>query len=215
MRGVILRDALVLHKRYLRRASIAVLIASVAGTLLMRFAMSSVLSIVLPMGVAALTANLFAEDERDGWADYLKTMPISTSRIIGARYLVSMGAVVLCAVYSLAMSLLAYLLFGEQVFQLYIILPGIGLAVSILNVLLLLPSCYAFGASGANAVSLGILLAVSMIVFAIQRIDVVHWVGVLASMPQYIFWVGAAALLAVFCAASFFLSKAFFNRRRA
>lgn len=214
MRGAILRDALVLHKRYLRRASIGVLIAGVAGTLLMKFAMSSALSIALPMCIAALSANLFAEDEKDGWADYLKTMPISTSRIIGARYIVFMGTVALCTCYALALNLLAYLLFGEQALQFYVILPGIGFTVAVFNMLLLLPACYAFGTSGANAVSLGILLAVGVIVSAIQRIDVEHWMGALASTPQYIFWVGTIALLVVLGVASFFLSKLFFDRRR-
>ncbi|RVU98470.1 ABC-2 transporter permease [Coriobacteriales bacterium OH1046] len=209
MRGAILRDALVLHKRYLRGASVGVLIAGVAGTLLMKFVMSSIISVALPMCIAALSANLFAGDEKDGWADYLKTMPISNSRIIGARYIVFMGAIALCTCYGLALNLLAYLLFGEQALQFYVILSGIGLAVAVLNALLLLPACYAFGTSGANAVSLGILLAVGAIVSATSvSMRSIGW-ACLHRHRSTSSGRGAIALLVVLGIASFFSRSSF------
>lgn len=213
MKGILIRDAILLYKKYLRKPFFVIAILSLIFTLLMGFPVSGLMSLVLPMGMGALATNLFAEDEKDNWLKYVKTMPISVIKIVGTRYVIFFSTVVFCVVYSLFLNLLAFFLYREQALSLYFIFMIIGFTVSVLNNLLLLPACYKFGVNGANVISLGIMMVIGAITYGIKRINLEYWINIFETIPQHIFWVIVVITFLVLGIVSLKLSIFFFNKK--
>ncbi len=188
MKGILIRDALVLYKRYLRIPATIISIVGLVFTLAMGFPISSLLSLILPIGIGALSTNLFAEDEKDNWLRQVKIMPVSDSNIVYSRFIVFMSTVFISSLYVLCLNAIAYLVHREQALAFYFIFTAIGLMVAIFNNFLLIPACYKFGAQGANIVSIGILIIVGLLTVWLKNLNIKYLVNIYKISPSYVIW---------------------------
>jgi len=197
MKGILIRDVLVLYKRYLRIPVVIISIAGLVFTLIMGFPISSLLSLILPIGIGALSTNLFAEDEKDNWLRQVKIMPVSDANVVCSRFIVFMGTVLTSSLYMLFLNAVSYLVHKDQTLTFYFIFTAMGFIVAVFNNFLLLPACYKFGAQGANIVSIGILISVGLLTVGIKKINIRYFMNIYETSPSYTIWLIAIVIFLI------------------
>lgn len=186
MKGILIRDGLLLYKKYLRFPLIILALVGLMFTIMMGYPISSIFSLILPLGIGALIINLFVEDEKDNWLKELKSMPISSAQAVGARFIIFSSIIFGCFLYSLCLNLVAFLLYKELPISFYMIFPFLGFIFALFNNFLLLPTCYKFGIQGANVVSMGILILIGIIVAGIKKVNLEKWILICNAVPRYV-----------------------------
>lgn len=213
MKGILIRDVLILYKKYLKITTYVVLTLGILATIIFGFSINSLLSLILPAGIGTLATNLFVEDEKDNWLRFIKTLPISSEKIVLARFLVFNGLVILSTLYILSLNVLSYLIHEDQKLIYYIIFSICGFAFSIFNNFLLMPACYKFGIKGANNVSIIILIVLGLFSVSIQKINFWYFINIYKSIPHYIILVMVVLIYIIMGFISIKLSTHLYNNK--
>ena len=194
MKGILMRDGLVLYKKYLRFPLVILSSLGLLFTFMMGFPISSLLSLLIPLGIGARIVYVFAEDEKDNWLKELKTLPISSAQAVGSRFILFTSIIFGCSLYSLCLNLIAFLLYKEQPLSFYFVFPILGFVFAVFNNFLLLPTCYKFGVQGANVVCMSILILTGMIAFGIKKLNLKDWINFYETVPQYVVFLSIAVV---------------------
>ncbi len=213
MRGLLLRDLLVLLKRVSVGRVAALAAAGILFTLIMRLAGTSLVSIVLPLSATGMMSVLAAEDDKTNWQKFVRASPASDWDGVCARYLVCGAVLLAVGIYVIMLNLACYLLFREQQPYLYLLLCTVGIVVAWVNALLVIPSCFGRGASGANIVSMGFVFLAGALAWLASRVDLSGFVRWLAGVPTYAYVLVGAVALGLATVLSMAVSKRVCRRR--
>lgn len=213
MKGILLRDFLILYKKYIMTMATALLAVYILSTLISGFVGNSLLSLALPAAISAVVANLYVEDEKDEWEKYLKILPVSYKNIVIARFCIFVGVAILFSLASILLNILSYIIHQDQPLKYYLIFNLVGFVFAIINIYLLLPACYKFGIKGANNVSVGVLILMGFISIAIVKLDIDSFINLYASTPVYLLILLGLLILILLGCGSIYLSIYIFSNQ--
>ncbi|MFO3666550.1 ABC-2 transporter permease [Anaerococcus kampingiae] len=213
MKGILLRDFLILYKKYIKTIAIAILGVNILSTLFIGFIGNSLLSLALPAAISAVVVNLYVEDEKDERNKYLKMLPISYKNIVIARFCIFVGIVIFFGLASLLLNTLSFMIHQDQPLKYYLMFSLVGLIFAIINVYLLLPACYKFGIKGANNVSVGVLILIGFISIAIVKLDINPIINLYLSAPAYVPILFGLLILILLGCGSIYLSIYIFSNQ--
>ena len=206
MKGLIYRDALVWYRRYLRIPLFILIPGSIVAAATLKFWGVMLTSAVLSF-LAMLSPNMiFQIDEKENRDKYLRTLPISSSKIVGARYIVFLAFPIACLLYSLVLGTLFGLIFRDQPLGMYLGLPALLIFLLAVPIqLVLLPAGYT---GSKNMMSLA--MAYYPMSFVLKKLSET---GILSSVPAGVTVFLAVAVLIGAPILSFRLSVRFFNKK--
>jgi|GEM_PF-1476475 len=213
MLGLLIRDGKVLYERYMKKTIPMVLGITILMCFLLRFAFGSTLSILLPMSLSTLVANVFTEDEKDNWFKYLKTLPVRTIEVVGARFILTMILLFISVLYAFILNMILFVIFKEQEFELYLIFSIVGFIISLIVDLMMLPACYKFGSNGISIVSLPIILLVSGFLYISKNSDISSILMYLMTIPKSTYILIILFLMLMFIFISIFLSAKILKKK--
>ncbi|MCH3948411.1 MAG: ABC-2 transporter permease [Olsenella sp.] len=196
MRGLMLRDALVLLRRVSLARIAVLLVGGILFMLFMRIAAATLLSVMFPLLAGGMMSILAAEDDKTNWLKFVRASPARVWDVVVARYLVCGIILLATCVYTTLLNVACFLLFREQPLAVYLGVSAVGALVAYSNILLMVPSCFGGGASGANLVSMVVLFAAGAFAWVVRNVDLTGVLTFLASVPMYAYvLVGVAAML--------------------
>jgi hypothetical protein len=195
MKGLLVRDLLVLIKKVSVIRLVALAVAGILLTFLMRLAGSSLLSVVLPMMAVGSMSVLAAEDDKTNWQKFVRASPASAWEAVCARYLVCGAVLLLSGTYTFLLNLGCCLLFSEQPLRIYLILSGVGMIAACINALAMIPSCFSRGASGANFMGTVFLFLAGGLAWLLRQVDVTWLTTYLADIPVHVSVLGGMAVM--------------------
>lgn len=206
MKGLLIRDVLVLRRK-VPAVRIAVLaVAIVLFSFLMRFAGTGLISVILPM-MATGTANILAiEDDKTNWQKFVRASPASVWDEVRSRYLVCGAILLVVGICAFLLNLACYALFREQPLYLYAIFPAVGVIAAYVNALVMIPSCFSRGADGASFVSGLLMLVVGLVAWLLTQVDVGWLASRLSEIPVPVYVVCGITTTLAATALSLFIS---------
>lgn len=166
--GLMYKDFKVMIDRFKPANIIAILVVSLFFILLMRGSGATFIAIILPLVVASTPVILQTSDEKSGWDKYVWAAPISKKGIIWSRYLFCLGLIAGTGLFTIIVNILTQIVFQDLPLKLHLIISIVGLLISVLYLLLLLPAVYAYGTSGNTIVSFILIAAVMFFLYAIN-----------------------------------------------
>lgn len=60
---------------------------AIASVVALKFSGASLISILLPIGLSSMVNGVFVEETMTNWHEYLRSTPISTTKIVMSRYI--------------------------------------------------------------------------------------------------------------------------------
>lgn len=117
-------------------------------------------SIMLALTVSIQNVLIVSSDEDACWPAYLRTLPVSSCRVVGGKYLAVLCTLAVSVAVSIVLSLFSRLLLGRFSFLLLGLSIGCAVIIPLLWTGLCLPLTYWFGFRAAQA--MGLLLVIPM-----------------------------------------------------
>ncbi|MGX7359163.1 ABC-2 transporter permease [Dolosigranulum pigrum] len=145
---------------------------AIASVVALKFSGASLISILLPIGLSSMVNGVFVEETMTNWHEYLRSTPISTTKIVMSRYISMFCLIPFGYIIVNIMNISVYLLYEEHTLLVYMIVPFIGYVFSYFNLILSIPSYYKFGVGGSNAMSIVFLAFIMLLVYLIREIDI-------------------------------------------
>lgn len=145
---------------------------AIASVVELKFSGASLISILLPIGLSSTVNGVFVEEIMTNWHEYLRSTPISTTKIVMSRYISMFCLITFGYIIVNIMNISVYLLYEEHTLLVYMIVPFIGYVFSYFNLILSIPSYYKFGVGGSNAMSIVFLAFIMLLVYLIREIDI-------------------------------------------
>ena len=205
MKGLIYRDALVWYRRYLRIPLFILIPGSIVAAATLKFwGYAFVVLIIMLLGLIT-SETMFQIDEKENRDKYLHTLPISSSKIVGARYIVFLAFPIVCLLCSLMFGALFGLIFGDQPLGAYFILPLFLFSLLIAALFISLPANYKDRKTAQQ-----IMLLTSPATIAFVKLEEM---GIFSSVPAGVTVFLAVAALIGGPILSFRLSVRFFNKK--
>ena len=213
MKGLLLRDCFIIRKKYLNRLVIVFLTIGVIGSVALGPFVSSTLGLCFPFLAPVMIINIFSEDEKDNWDRTAKLLPLSTSDIVRARYLVFGIMILVSFCMALLLIALSALVHSEQYTPWYFVFPAVGLVGAMIYVSLVIPFCYKYGAQGSAAVSMGLLILASASGFLVRQDSVLSVILSIAKLPVPVHIINSAIVVLILTLISYFVSLKIYDAK--
>lgn len=167
MTGLLVKDLYELKKLWIQpRYLVTSVVITLAGIAVFNSS-ALIISIFISVFFINTIQTLFVEDKKNGWNLFVKTIKISSFKIVLARYLLSILVCLALTFINAGISKFLWLMYRDLSFQEYLILTLIFLTVTLTYIFVMLPFFYLFD---ENGLTIGILLGV-LLVFLISRIS--------------------------------------------
>lgn len=211
MSGLLIKDLYELKKLWLQpKFLLSSTIIVIAGIFFLNSS-ALIVSIFVSVFFINTIQSLFVSDKKSGWILFIKTTPISSVKIVSARYILSTIICLVTTLVNAGISLILWLLFKHLSFKEYVILILIFLIVTLIYTFIMLPFFYSFD---ENGLTIGILLC-ALIAFLASKIpnfsiDIITYLHSLTSGQITIIGLIILITLGIL---SFFCSIFIFNRK--
>lgn len=205
MTGLLLKDFYSLRSYLFKQ----ILLMSIIYILIAIFMQSvAFLTPMMVLGISMVLISSFSADEASKWDSYAHTLPLSAAKIVGAKYILFLGALLFgSAVVSAVCIILDSFLFQQGAFS--VVLSAAAVAgLYMLVSAVMLPIFFKYGAEkGRMLMTLVYMVPFFIVVWAGSYLGAVPDLQIwIASLPWTLIAVLAVAALALICILSFFIS---------
>lgn len=214
MRGLIYKDLLIIYKKTSVLSVTCIVVTSLIFVVIFKSSAVSLLSILLPFMFTGLSYNLFIQDDKNNWEKYVRTIPLSKIKIVGARYLSSIITLNISIFYMFILNICAFLIFQEQSLKVYLIILFIGSICVYIYLLIFLTANYILGINSKNIVGTIVLIFITMIIYLTKNNFNNDYISYLSSIPINTYILFSIIICIFLTMKSFYLSLQGFQNKK-
>ena len=212
MKGLLMKDLLVIQKKYGITRIIMDIFIIVALMLFLKGTGAIYISLLLiPVEIMTMIISLTTCDEQWKWGKYVVALPVSKTTIVKSRYIVALIMTCIGFGVALLVNTITYFIFPQFAFGYYMFIACASFAVTLVFLSLVLPSNYSLGVNAGFAVmfTLVIILVVLAVWTNVTNNSILWFV-----VDNFELSIGIAFIIVIALAfSSYLLSKAFFTRK--
>ena len=210
MKGLLMKDLLVIQKKYGITRIIMDIFIIVALMLFLKGTGAIYISLLLiPVEIMTMIISLTTCDEQWKWGKYVVALPVSKTTIVKSRYIVALIMTCIGFGVALLVNTITYFIFPQFAFGYYMFIACASFAVTLVS--FVLPSNYSLGVNAGFAVmfTLVIILVVLAVWTNVTNNSILWFV-----VDNFELSIGIAFIIVIALAfSSYLLSKAFFTRK--
>ncbi len=184
MTGLVIKDLYVIKKRIKPLNYLLILLGIIALNFYFKQDSIIYVSTFLPLIWSGIPKSLMLNDTECRWDKYAIGLPTTRKYIILSRYIVSFLTILLASTVGLVVSLISVYIFGGYSFAVCFQYFIIGMYITSIYILIMIPAGYAFGSNGGSLVMMGSVFIILCFVFLLKKINI--------SIDQITYWISYA-----------------------
>ncbi|NVF11191.1 ABC-2 transporter permease [Anaerococcus sp. AGMB00486] len=171
MKGLIYKDFIILLSKITKKKLLVFISAICIVSIIIETSILPLISISIQFFALSYSLELFEEDNKDRWREYIMTLPVRSKDIVVSRYLSNILILTISFLFTSVISIIKFYLDSKVMLSYMLIFPIIGLIASLIYLSIVNPLNFFLSSNNKRIVSFIIIVIASFTLYLIKRLD--------------------------------------------